>query len=167
MCYHLTLSVILYVRRLFPANWRMKPFGKRPDSRELVFDGVSSRRHVGRPLAFCSGTNAALYASTGAASISLVGVPARGTDANRHGSPMAGRVLLDWDTVDDSKWHSVLCILSPPRPLSLFYVLRNRSLLLSLLLSPIILSQSCDTLFKELYSSFFSTKQFVSLRLFV
>jgi len=116
MCYHLMLSVILYVRRLFPANWRMKPFGKRPDSRELVFDGVSSRRHVGRPLAFCSGTNAALYASTGTASTSLVGVPARGTDANRHGSPMAGRVLLDWDTVDDSKWHSVLCILSLPPP---------------------------------------------------
>lgn len=135
-CYHLTLPVILHTW-----NDYFQPIGGRNrsesglwlGSRELVFDGASSRRHVDRPLAFCSGTNAALYASTGAVSTSLVGVPARGTDANRHGSPMAGRVPLDWDTVDDSKWHSVLCILSLPRPLSLalFRVLRNRSLLLS------------------------------------
>lgn len=86
---------------------------------------------------------AALYAYTGAASTGLVGVPARGTDANRHGSPMAGRVPLDWDTVDDSKWHSVLCILFLPQPLSLALSLMFHEIdLCFYLLPPIILSQS-------------------------
>jgi len=66
--------MILYARRLFPTDWRMKPFEKLwLDLHELVFDGASSRHHVGRPLAFCSGTNAALYASTGAVSPASLG----------------------------------------------------------------------------------------------
>lgn len=108
---------------------------------------------------------AALYASTDSASTSLVGVPARGTDANRHGSPMAGRVPLDWDTVDDSKWHSVLCILSLPQPSrSRSSVSYEIDLCSYLLLSPIILSQSSrHFVWRALYSNFFSTKQFMSL----
>ena len=64
------------------------------------------------PLAFCSVICCA--AGVASAVARVVGVSARRTDANRHGSPMVGRVPLDWDTVDDSKWHSVLDALCLP-----------------------------------------------------
>lgn len=55
------------------------------------------RRHDG-PLAFCIGADNArrvMYLRRRSSSTSLVRAPTRGTDANRHGSPMVGRVLLD------------------------------------------------------------------------
>lgn len=89
---HHFLQFYAHARRLFPANWRTKLFGKRPVAR---FARNRFRWCIGvmamDPWHFV----AALYAYTGAASTGLVGVPARGTDANRHGSPMAGRVPLD------------------------------------------------------------------------